>query len=39
MGYPVFQEVESASEVVRETAQVWGMILPAELTEQGQITD
>jgi len=39
VGYPVFQEVESASEVVRETAQVWGMILPAELTEQGQITD
>ncbi len=30
VGYPLFQEVESASGVVRETAQVWGMILPAE---------
>ena len=30
VGYPLFQEVESAEEVVRETAQVWGMILPAE---------
>ena len=30
VGYPLFQEVESAAGVVRETAQVWGMILPAE---------
>ena len=30
VGYPLFQEVESASGVVRETAQVWGMILPGE---------
>ena len=30
VGYPVFQELESAKKVVRETAQVWGMILPAE---------
>ena len=28
VGYPLFQEVESAAGVVRETAQVWGMILP-----------
>ena len=30
VGYPLFQEVRSAAGVVRETAQVWGMILPAE---------
>jgi Trypsin-like peptidase domain len=30
VGYPLFQEVESGAGVVRETAQVWGMILPAE---------
>jgi WD40 repeat protein len=30
VGYPLFQEVESAAGVVRETAQVWGMILPGE---------
>jgi WD40 repeat protein len=30
VGYPLFQEVESAAGAVRETAQVWGMILPAE---------
>ena len=30
VGYPLFQEVESAAGVMRETAQVWGMILPAE---------
>ena len=30
VGYPLFQEVQSAARVVRETAQVWGMILPAE---------
>ena len=30
VGYPLFQEVPSAAGVVRETAQVWGMILPAE---------
>ena len=30
VGYPLFQEIASASGVVRETAQVWGMILPAE---------
>jgi hypothetical protein len=30
VGYPLFQEVGSAAGVVRETAQVWGMILPAE---------
>ena len=30
VGYPLFQEVESATGVVRETAQVWGMILPGE---------
>ena len=30
VGYPLFQEVESVQKVVRETAQVWGMILPAE---------
>ena len=30
VGYPLFQEVEPAAGVVRETAQVWGMILPAE---------
>jgi Trypsin-like peptidase domain len=30
VGYPLFQEIPSASGVVRETAQVWGMILPAE---------
>ena len=30
VGYPLFQEVRSAVGVVRETAQVWGMILPAE---------
>jgi WD40 repeat protein len=30
VGYPLFQEVSSAAGVVRETAQVWGMILPAE---------
>ena len=29
VGYPLFQEVRSATGVVRETAQVWGMILPA----------
>ena len=30
VGYPLFQEIPSAAGVVRETAQVWGMILPAE---------
>jgi hypothetical protein len=30
VGYPLFQEVELAAGVVRETVQVWGMILPAE---------
>jgi WD40 repeat protein len=30
VGYPLFQEIRSAAGVVRETAQVWGMILPAE---------
>ena len=30
VGYPLFQEVESGAGVVRETAQVWGMIPPAE---------
>ena len=30
VGYPLFQEVKTAAGVVRETAQVWGMILPAE---------
>ena len=30
VGYPLFQEVTSAAGVVRETAQIWGMILPAE---------
>ena len=31
VGYPLFQEVESAKKkMVRETKQVWGMILPAE---------
>ena len=30
VGYPLFQEVPSAVGVVRETAQVWGMVLPAE---------
>jgi len=30
VGYPLFQEIESAAGTVRETAQVWGMILPAE---------
>ena len=30
VGYPLFQEVKSAAGVMRETAQVWGMILPAE---------
>jgi hypothetical protein len=30
VGYPLFQEVASGAGVVRETAQVWGMILPAE---------
>ena len=30
VGYPLFQEVESTAGVVRETAQVWGMILPGE---------
>ena len=31
VGYPLFQEAESAATgVVRETAQVWGMILPGE---------
>ena len=30
VGYPLFQEVESGAGVVRETAQVWGIILPGE---------
>ena len=30
VGYPLFQEVKFATGAVRETAQVWGMILPAE---------
>ena len=30
VGYPRFQEVGTAAGVVRETAEVWGMILPAE---------
>src|SRR5215471_11051916 len=30
VGYPLFQEVKLAAGVVRETAQVWGMILPAD---------
>ena len=30
VGYPLFQEIPSGAGVVRETAQVWGMILPAE---------
>ncbi len=30
VGYPLFQEILSSTGVVRETAQVWGMILPAE---------
>jgi hypothetical protein len=30
VGYPLFQEIPSPAGVVRETAQVWGMILPAE---------
>ena len=30
VGYPLFQEIRSAARVVRETAQVWGMILPGE---------
>ena len=30
VGYPLFQEVGSAAGVVRETAQVWGVILPGE---------
>ena len=31
VGYPLFQEIPSAAGgVVRETAQVWGMVLPAE---------
>ena len=30
VGYPLFQETESASGAVRETAQIWGMIPPAE---------
>ena len=30
VGYPLFQEVESTEKVVRETAQVWGTILPGE---------
>jgi hypothetical protein len=30
VGYPLFQEVPSPTGVVRETAQAWGMILPAE---------
>jgi WD40 repeat protein len=38
VGYPQFQEVKSASGVVRETAQVWGMILPAENLVGGLLT-
>jgi hypothetical protein len=30
VGYPLFQEVGPPAGVVRETAQVWGMILPGE---------
>jgi WD40 repeat protein len=38
VGYPLFQEVESAAGVVRETAQVWGMILPAENLVGGSLS-
>jgi hypothetical protein len=37
-GYPLFQEIESAVGVVRETAQVWGMVLPAENLVGGQLS-
>ena len=30
VGYPLFQEIRSGAGVVRETTQVWGMILPGE---------
>ena len=38
VGYPLFQEVRSAAGVVRETAQVWGMILPAENLVSGLLS-
>jgi WD40 repeat protein len=38
VGYPLFQEVESDAGVVRETAQVWGMILPAENLVSGLLS-
>jgi Trypsin-like peptidase domain len=38
VGYPLFQEVGSAVGVVRETAQVWGMILPAENLVSGLLS-
>ena len=37
-GYPLFQEVKSDTGVVRETAQVWGMILPAENLVSGLLS-
>ena len=38
VGYPLFQEVESAKNTMRETAQVWGMILPAENLVSGLLS-
>ena len=38
VGYPLFQEIPSAAGVVRETAQVRGMILPAENLVSGLLS-
>ena len=38
VGYPLFQEVESPAGVVRETAQMWGIILPGENLVSGLLT-
>ena len=38
VGYPLFQEVESAKKIMRETAQVWGMILPADNLVSGLLS-